>query len=59
MSTLISENACCRSVQNLLYFRLLSINVKIKTNNIIILPVILYGCETLSDIKERTETEGI
>jgi hypothetical protein len=33
-------------VQNLLSSRLLSKNVKIKIYRIIILPVVLYGCET-------------
>jgi len=35
-------------VQNLLSSRLLSINLKIKTYRTIILPVVLYGCETWS-----------
>jgi len=39
-------NACYHSVQNLLSFRLLSKNIKIKIY--IILPVVLYGCETWS-----------
>jgi len=33
-------------VQNLLSFRLLSKNLKIKIYRTIILPVVLYGCET-------------
>ena len=36
------------SVQNLLSSRLLSKNVKIKIYRTIILPVVLYGCETWS-----------
>jgi hypothetical protein len=36
------------AVQNLLPSRLLSRNVKIKIYKTIILPVVLYGCETLS-----------
>jgi hypothetical protein len=36
------------SVQNLLSSRLLPRNVKIKIYKTIILPVVLYGCETLS-----------
>ena len=40
--------ACCHSVQNLLPSRLLSKNLKIKIYRTIILPVVLYGCETLS-----------
>ena len=39
-------NACYYSVQNLLSSRLLSKNLKIKINRTIILPVVLYGCET-------------
>ena len=41
-------NACCYSVQNLLSSRLLSKNLKIKIYRTIILPVVLYGCETCS-----------
>jgi len=40
--------ACYHSVQNLLSSRFLSKNLKIKIYRIIILPVVLYGCETLS-----------
>jgi hypothetical protein len=39
-------NACYHSVQNLLSSRLLSKNLKIKMYRTIILPVVLYGCET-------------
>ena len=39
-------NACYNSVQNLLSSRLLSKNLKIKIHRTIILPVVLYGCET-------------
>jgi len=41
-------NACNHSVQNLLSPSLLSKNIKIKIYRTIILPVILYGCETWS-----------
>jgi hypothetical protein len=41
-------HACYHSVQNLLSSRLLSKNLKIKIYRTIILPVILYGCETWS-----------
>jgi hypothetical protein len=41
-----SGNACYHSVQNLLSFRLLSKNVKIRIRKSIIFPVVLYGCET-------------
>ena len=47
-SRMRSGNACYHSVQNLLSSRLLSKNLKIKTYRSIILPVVLYGCETLS-----------
>jgi hypothetical protein len=46
-SRLKSGNACY-SVQNLLSSSLLSKNVKIKIYRTIILPVVLYGCETWS-----------
>jgi hypothetical protein len=39
-------NACYHSVQNLLSSRLLSKNTKIRVYRTIILPVVLYGCET-------------
>src|SRR5215469_12701810 len=42
------ENACYYSVQNLFSSRLLSKNLKIKIYRTIILPVVLYGCETWS-----------
>ena len=35
-------------MQNLLSYSLLSSNIKIKINRTIILPVVLYGCETWS-----------
>ena len=47
-SRLKSGNACYHSVQNLLSSRLLSRNLKIKIYRTIILPVVLYGCETWS-----------
>jgi hypothetical protein len=47
-SRLNSGNACYHAVQNLLSSRLLSRKVKIKIYKTIILPVVLYGCETLS-----------
>jgi hypothetical protein len=43
-----SGNACYHSVQNLLSSRLLSKNVKVRIYRTIILPVVLYGCETWS-----------
>jgi len=47
-SRLRSGNACYHSVQNLLSSRLLSKNLKIKLYRTIILPAVLYGCETWS-----------
>jgi hypothetical protein len=47
-SRLNSGNACYRSVDSLLSFRLLSRKLKVKTYKTIILPVVLYGCETWS-----------
>jgi len=47
-SRLKSGNACYYSVQNLLFSSLLSKNLKIKIYRTIILPVVLYGCETWS-----------
>jgi len=44
-SKLRSGNACYHSVQNLFSSRLLSKNLKIKIYRIIILPVVVYGCE--------------
>jgi hypothetical protein len=43
-----SDNACYHSVQNVLSSRLLSKNIKIRIYKTIILPVVLYGCETWS-----------
>ena len=47
-SRLKSGNACYHSVQNLLSSSLLSKNIKIKIYRTLILPVVLYGCETWS-----------
>jgi hypothetical protein len=43
-----SGNACYHSIQNLLSSSLLSRNVKVKIHKIIILTVVLYGCEASS-----------
>jgi hypothetical protein len=43
-----SDNACYHAVQNLLSSRLLSKHLKIRIYKTIILPVVLYGCETWS-----------
>jgi len=45
-SRLKSSNACSHSVQNLLSSSLLSKNIKLMIYGNIILPVVLYGCET-------------
>jgi sorting nexin-29 len=45
-SRLNSGNACYHSVQSLLSSRLVSRNVKVKIYKTLILPVVLYGCET-------------
>ena len=47
-SRLKSGNACFHSVQNLLSCSLLSKNLKININRIVIFLVVLYGCETWS-----------
>ena len=47
-SRLKSGNTCYHSLQNLLSSCLLSKNKKIKVYKIIILPVLLYGCDTWS-----------
>ena len=47
-SRLESGNTCFHSVRNLLSSRLLSKNLKIRIYIIIILPVVLHGCETWS-----------
>jgi len=47
-SRLKSGKACYHSVQNLLSSSLLSKNLKIKIYRAVILPVVLYGCETWS-----------
>jgi hypothetical protein len=43
-----SSNACYHSVQNLWSSRLLSKNIKVRIYKTIILPVVLYGCESWS-----------
>jgi hypothetical protein len=47
-SRLNSGYTCYYSVQNLLTSRLISKNLKIKIYKTVILPVVLYGCETWS-----------
>ena len=48
MSSLKSENVCYHFLQNLLYSKFLSKDVKSKIHRTIILPFVLYGCETWS-----------
>jgi hypothetical protein len=45
-SGLNSGNACCHSVQNILPSRLILRKLKFKRNKTVILPGVLYGCET-------------
>jgi hypothetical protein len=47
-SRLNSGNPCYHSVQNLSYSYLISKNLKIKIYKTVILPFVLYGCETWS-----------
>jgi hypothetical protein len=47
-SRLNSGNACYYSAKNLFSSRLISKNLKIKIYKTVILPVVLYGCETWS-----------
>jgi hypothetical protein len=49
-----SGNACFYAVQNLLSSSFLSKNIKIKIYRTILLPLVLYGCETWS-LKLREE----
>ena len=44
----MSGNACCHLVQNLWSSSFVSKNVNIKIYRNIIMPVVLYGCETWS-----------
>ena len=48
MSNTVTGYACCHSVQNILSSRSLSKNLKIKIYRTIVLPAVLYGCETWS-----------
>jgi len=47
-SRLKPGNTCYHSVQNIMSSCLLSQNIQIKTHRTIILPVVLYMCETWS-----------
>jgi hypothetical protein len=48
INLVISGNVCYHLVQSLLSSHLLSRNVKVKIYKTIILPVVLYGCDTWS-----------
>jgi hypothetical protein len=59
-STLNSGNACYHSVQSFLSSHLLSRNVRVKIYKTIILPLVLYGCETWSlTLREEHRLEGV
>ena len=58
-SRLRSGNACYHSVQNLLSSRLLSKILKMKIHRTVILPIVLYGCETWSlTLREERKLRG-
>jgi hypothetical protein len=54
-----SGNAYYRSIQNLLFSRVVSKNVKMKIYTTLILSVVLYGCETWSPILREVHTDAI
>jgi len=56
---LLSGNACYYSVQNLLSYSLLPKKVKVKIYRTIILPVVLYGCETWSPTVSEEHGLGV
>jgi hypothetical protein len=58
-SRLKSGNACCHSVQNLLSSNLLSKYLKINICMTIIVPVVLYGCETWSHTLRQERRLGV
>ena len=58
-SGLKSRNACYHSVQNLLSSSLLYKNMKIQIYRIIMLPVVLYGCETWSFTLRKESRLGV
>jgi hypothetical protein len=59
MRRMNSGNACYHSVQSLLSSRLLSKNLQIRIYETIILPVVLYGCETWSLTLREGHTLGV
>ena len=63
-SRLQRGNSWYHSVQNLLSSSLVHKNMKIKTHKTKILPVVLYGCETLSltlrgELKQRVSDNSV
>jgi hypothetical protein len=48
-----TDNAYNHSIQNILSFHLLSKNLRSRAYKTIILPVVLYGCETLPQISKE------
>ena len=52
-------NACSHSVKNFLSSSFLSKNLKIKIYRTIILPVVLYGCETWSLILREERRQRV
>jgi hypothetical protein len=52
-------NACYHLVQSLLSSRLVSRNLKVKIYKTIILPVVLYGCETWSLTLREEHRQGV
>jgi hypothetical protein len=58
-SSLDLDNACCHTVQNILPSLLLSKYVKIGIHKNVILPVVLYGCETCSVILREEHRVGV
>jgi hypothetical protein len=58
-SRLKSANSSCHSVQSILSSSLLSKNIKIEIYRTIILPVVLYGCETWSLTLREERRPGV
>jgi hypothetical protein len=55
-----SVNTCYHSVLNVVPYSLLSKNIKIKIYRTIILPPVLYGCETWSlTLREECRLMGL
>jgi len=55
-----SVNTCYHSVLNVVSYSLLSKNIKIKIYRTIILPPVLYGCETWSlTLREECRLMGL